>query len=224
MDLVSSSWINWLTAILFGALLAMELVFLPETLYPRNYMLALMPATVVESANTDVEKLDRRSGNAGNGTEVDMKRTRGLFFLNLKPVPGMRHPKPWDSILRFLLTFKYLAVSVAVFTYCFTWYWWMLSIITYIPAAYQQYSPQIQGLLFLGLILGTLFSEIFCSGRLSDFIVAKLARRNNNTRVAEMRLWLAYPAALLSASKFFRMKTNDRPLLIDDSWPHCLGH
>lgn len=200
MTLVSESWINWLTAIFFGALLAMELVFLPETLYPRNYMLARMPATMVESAGADVEKLVRHLGNAA---EVELKRTRGLFFLNLKPVPGMRHPKPWDSILRFVLTFKFLVVTVSVFIYCFAWYWWILSIITFIPAAYAQYSPQIQGLLFLGLILGTLLSEIFCSGRLSDFIVAKLARRNNNIRVAEMRLWLAYPAALLSTGEFF---------------------
>ncbi|KAI9792928.1 MAG: hypothetical protein M1816_001250 [Peltula sp. TS41687] len=196
MDLVSARWINGLTAIFFGVLLAMELVFLPETLYPRNYMLGHMPATMAGSANSDVEKPVRHSVNAA---DVDLRRTRKLGFINLKPVPGMRHPKPWDSILRFLLMFKYLAVSVAVFAYCFTWYWWILSIITSIPAAYAKYSPQIQGLLFLGLILGTLLSEIFCSGRLTDFIVAKLAKRNNNTRVAEMRLWLAYPAALISS-------------------------
>ncbi|KAL9632231.1 MAG: hypothetical protein Q9164_005450 [Protoblastenia rupestris] len=67
------------------------------------------------------------------------------------------------------------------------------------PAAYPTYTPQIQGLLFLGLLLGTLFSEAFCSGRLSDWIASKLAARNYGIRTPEMRLWLAYPAALLSA-------------------------
>ena len=72
-----------------------------------------------------------------------------------------------------------------------------------IPYAYPQYAPKIQGLLFLGLIVGTLISEIFMSGSLSDLIVARLAKKNGGVRVAEMRLWLAYPAALLSASKSF---------------------
>lgn len=54
-------------------------------------------------------------------------------------------------------------------------------------------------LLFIGLIVGTLFSEIFCSGRLSDWIVVKLAYRNAGVKTPEMRLWLVYPATLLAA-------------------------
>lgn len=71
-----------------------------------------------------------------------------------------------------------------------------------IPVAYIQYSPQIQGLLFIGLILGTLFSEVFASGRLSDWLMLKLAKKNGGVKLAEMRLWLAYPAAALSASEY----------------------
>ncbi len=197
MDLVSSAWIAWLTAILFGVLLGLELVFMSETLYPRNLMLSRMPVVVGQAVTVDVEKLDRGSSIA---LDVGLKRTEKLPFLNIKPVPGLRHPKPWDSVIRFILTFKFPVVVIAVFVYCFAWYWWILTIITMIPAAYVQYSPQIQGLLFLGLLLGTLVSEIFCSGRLSDWIVLRLTKKNNNVRVAEMRLWLAYPAALLSAS------------------------
>ena len=51
----------------------------------------------------------------------------------------------------------------------------------------------------MGLIVGTLFSEVFCSGRLSDWLVVKLAKRNGGFKTPEMRLWLAYPAALLTA-------------------------
>lgn len=49
----------------------------------------------------------------------------------------------------------------------------------------------------IGLILGTLVSEIFFSGRLSDWIVLKLAKKNNNVRTPEMRLWLWYPTSVL---------------------------
>lgn len=197
IDLVSSAWIQWFTAILFGFLLLLELAFMSETLYPRTYMLSRMPLSSANAGSTVIEK----PGHARlEASEVDLKRTTKLSFINIKPVPGMRHPKPWDSILRFVLTFKFPIVVIAVGIYCFAWYWWILSIITMLPAAYGSYSPQIQGLLFIGLLLGTLFSEVFCSGRLSDAIVLRLAKKNEGIRTPEMRLWLAYPAALLSAS------------------------
>ena len=194
LSLVSSAWIQWFTAILFAVLLVLELLFMSETLYPRNYMLARMPAT---SSDTDIEKSGPLTASVTDS--ADIARTTRLFFLNVRPVPGMRHPKPWSSVVRFVFTFKYPVVVLSVFIYCYIWYWWILSIITMLPAAYVDYKPQIQGLLFVGLLLGTLFSEIFCSGRLSDFIVAKLAAKNSGIRTPEMRLWLAYPAALLSA-------------------------
>ncbi|KAL1863423.1 hypothetical protein Plec18167_000517 [Paecilomyces lecythidis] len=190
LNVVSAAWINWFNAILFAALLVLELLFMPETLYPRNLMLQRVPLA------TDIEKVAHKQETAEN---VDLSRTKKLFFLNFKPVPGVRHPKPWDSIVRFLLTFRFPVVVIGVLGYCFIWYWWVLSVITMLPAAYVNYSPLIQGLLFLGLLLGTLFSEIFFSGTLSDYIVAKLAKKNNNVRVAEMRLWLAYPAVLITA-------------------------
>lgn len=77
----------------------------------------------------------------------------------------------------------------------------MLSVLTMLPVAYADYSPQTQGLFSLGLIIGTLVAEVAFSGRLSDWIVVKLAKRNNGLKVAEMRLWLAYPATILTAGK-----------------------
>jgi len=81
--------------------------------------------------------------------------------------------------------------------WCFLIYWWFLSILTVLPAAYTDLGPDIQGLLMIGLFLGILISEFFFSGRLSDWIVMKLARRNNNIRTPEMRLWFLYPAIIL---------------------------
>jgi hypothetical protein len=56
-------------------------------------------------------------------------------------------------------------------------------------------------LFFIGLILGTLFSELFCSGRLSDWLVVKLAKKNDGEKSPEMRLWLAYPACVVTAGR-----------------------
>lgn len=70
--------------------------------------------------------------------------------------------------------------------------------ITYLPTAYIECTPDIQGLRFIGLILGTLMCELSCSGGLSDAIVIRLARKNGDVRVPEMRLWLVFPAVVLT--------------------------
>ena len=194
---VSAAWINWFNAILFAALLLLELFFMPETLYPRNLMLRNM-RPIHDVPGQDVEKA---TNSTSGGVAADIPRTKQIFFLNFKPIPGLRHPKPWSSLIRFCLSFRQAPVVIGVLGYCFVWYWWVLSVITMLPVAYAEYTPLIQGLLFIGLLLGTLFSEVFCSGRLSDWIVATLAKKNGGTRVAEMRLWLVYPALLITAGE-----------------------
>lgn len=220
IGLVDQFWIQWLSAIFFAVILVAEIAFMPETLYPRNTMLPKMPFTEGNTPAADIEKVQRRSSVS---TDVAIPRTTSLPFLNVKPVPGMRHPGVWQAATRFVITWKFAAVPLAICIYSFAWYWWILSVITYIPVAYIQYTPNIQGLLFIGLILGTLFSEIFCSGTLSDWIIVKLAKKNDGVKTAEMRLWLAYPAALISASKYNRCISMRRKL-IAHSRSHSLGY
>ncbi|GIJ99781.1 hypothetical protein Aspvir_003784 [Aspergillus viridinutans] len=202
LNVVSAAWINWFNAILFAALLVLELFLMPETLYPRATMLQRMPREGHKPpSSSDIEQspAGEKTGSVAAAAGPAIPRTKELGFFNVRPVPGMRHPKPWDSIVRFVLTFRFPVVVISVIGYCFLWYWWILSVITMVPAAYASYTPLIQGLLFLGLFLGTVTSEICCSGRLSDYIVGRLAKRNGSGRVAEMRLWLAYPAILITA-------------------------
>ncbi|KAF4152129.1 hypothetical protein CNMCM6069_002551 [Aspergillus lentulus] len=202
LNVVSAAWINWFNAILFAALLVLELFLMPETLYPRTTMLQRVPREGHKPpTSSDIEQspVDEKTENMATAAGPAIPRTKELGFFNVKPVPGMRHPKPWDSVVRFVLTFRFPVVAISVIGYCFLWYWWILSVITMVPAAYASYTPLIQGLLFLGLFLGTVTSEICCSGRLSDYLVGRLAKRNGSVRVAEMRLWLAYPAILVTA-------------------------
>ena len=108
----------------------------------------------------------------------------------------MYHPKPWHTVTRFVQMWSYPTIVIAVLGYCFLVYWWLLSLLTMFPVAYPDFAPDIQGLLMIGLILGTVISEVLVSGRLSDWIVIKLAQRNGNIRTPEMRLWLWYPATI----------------------------
>lgn len=65
------------------------------------------------------------------------------------------------------------------------------------PVAYAQYSTQTQGLLWLGLISGTVTIEIVCSGRMLDNLASRLSKSNNDIMTPAIYLWLAHPAALL---------------------------
>jgi MFS family permease len=197
LNIVSAQWIQWFCAILFGVLFILELAFFPETLYPRNHMLTKMPMTSsTDDVVVDLEKVTKQRSDASS---VDLPRTKKLPFVNFRPVPGMTHPKPWDALVRSVLLFKFAPVGIAVGAYCYLWYWWVLSVITMLPAAYIDYTPQIQGLLFIGLLLGTLFAEVFLGGGLSDAICSRLAKRNGGVRIPEMRLWLIYPAGVLTS-------------------------
>ncbi|KAL2865160.1 putative MFS transporter [Aspergillus lucknowensis] len=195
LNLVSAAWINWFNAILFGALLLLELFLMPETLYPRTLMLSRMPKT--SPSGSDMETSNTGPIDTDSALPV---RTKSLRWLNTSPIPGLTTPPLYTTLTRFLSTFALPVVPLAVLGYSFLWYWWVLSVITMIPAAYPEYSPLVQGLLFLGLFVGTVVSEVCCSGRLSDAIVRRMARRNGGVRVAEMRLVLAAPAILLTGA------------------------
>ncbi|KAK1830468.1 major facilitator superfamily domain-containing protein [Podospora conica] len=180
VTLAGHRWIQWVTAILLGVILVAEVAFLPETLYPRRLMAAAA-----------------REKDGGG----EVPRTKAVVRWNVKPLPGMKHPRVWDTLVRFGKTWKFAVVPVAIVVYCFGWYWWVLSVVTLVPVAYAESYPEpnVQGLLYIGLIVGTLISEVFCSGTLSDRIVVRVAKSNNNQKAPEARLWLAYPAILLTA-------------------------
>lgn len=144
IGLVSHTWIQWLCVILFGAILVAEIALLPETLYPRNFMLAQQSAEGAVTM-TDDEKNVGIEGTADMESKDVVLRTKKLAFFNIKPVPALKHPKPWASLLRFLMMFKFVAVPLVTMVFCYGWYWWILTVTTMFPVAYAQYSPQIQG-------------------------------------------------------------------------------
>ena len=140
------TWIQWVCAILLGVLGLVEVAFLPETLYPRNLM-QQRQSHVAVGAHVDDEKTTG-TGSESRADGRELRRTKRLPFFNLKPTPGVHHPKPWEALIRFVKTFKYVVVPMSVMTYCFGWYWWILSVVTLVPVAYEDYSAQSQGYVF----------------------------------------------------------------------------
>jgi MFS family permease len=145
VNIAGYEWIQWLSAILFGVILLAELFFLPKTLYPRHLMLAeTHGAGVTATAQLGDEKSMIADGSAKQ-QGVTLRRTKQLPFASVTPLPGIKHPRLYDTIVRFIKTFKYAVVPISIITYCFGWYWWVLSVATLVPIAYATYSPQIQG-------------------------------------------------------------------------------
>jgi MFS family permease len=144
IGLVSHTWIQWLCVILFGAILVAEIAFLPETLYPRNFMLAQESIGEADAVHDD-EKGASIGGVANTGDKTAITRTKKLAFLNVGSVPALKHPQPWSSLLRFLMMFKFLAVTITTMVFCYGWYWFILAVTAMFPVAYAQYPPQIQG-------------------------------------------------------------------------------
>jgi len=144
VNMAGYSWIQWLSAILLGFILLVKLIFLPETLYPRDLMLSHTKGTMLAAPQ---QPLDDKSTNY-HSTPLGRRyvpRTKGLSMGNIRPLPGIQHPKPYDTLVRFFKTFKLMVVPISVMSYCFGWYWWVLSVVTLVPVAYPTYSPQIQG-------------------------------------------------------------------------------
>ncbi|KIW64825.1 hypothetical protein PV04_09732 [Phialophora macrospora] len=173
---INQWWPQYHVIILYGVLLLLILFALPETLYPREAVVA---------------------SEREHGRLPDFKRTKQIKFWHPIKIPGINHPKPWESMVRFIKTFAYPRIVFSLLPYIFLQYWCVVGFLTMLPAVYFDKKLQIQGALYLGLVVGTVFAEIFCSGKLSDWISGQMAKRNNNKRTPEMRLWLGYPGAIL---------------------------
>ncbi|CAE6411749.1 unnamed protein product [Rhizoctonia solani] len=175
--LASWNFPNWLTVIIFGVLLLIMLIFLPETagypIQPPQYSPQPPPALSQPTLPT-----------------------KALPWLNFRTL--LTRPKPWDSTFHFLRLLAFPNIAITIIFYCWTWYWFILCVITMLPGAYPDYNPQVQGLLFLGFIVGTLISEMLFSGGLSDYLVQRAMQKTNGERVPEKRLLLYFPAAILT--------------------------
>lgn len=139
VDLAGDVWVQWHIAIIFGVLLGLQAFFLPETLYPRDYMSS-------QTQNLS-SPLDQKEGTALGvlpGPTALPRRTKQLPFINVAPVPGLERLSLNRSISELFDVLKHFTVPISIATYCFGWYWWIMCVITMVPTAYTEFSAQIQ--------------------------------------------------------------------------------
>ncbi|EED14835.1 MFS transporter, putative [Talaromyces stipitatus ATCC 10500] len=201
----SGEWVAYHVTILFAVLLAVQYLFLPETLYPR--------AAVLHQEN---QMMDADKTAIAITEPISKKSRLGCFVI--RKAPNVPHPKPWTTTIQFFNLFRYPTIVISVLGYCFLQYWWICGISTLIPDAYINDSPRTQGLLLIGLLVGLLVAEVVCSGNLSDKLMSYLAKRNGGIRVPEMRLWLGYPAAVVSSVGLVLWGVS-----VDEKWHWMVG-
>ena len=160
-------WDYWLGAAVTGVSFIVALFLFPETLFSR-----------------DPEFLAARS--------YERSYSQMLFNIPGNRIPGRRLHA--GDFLNSFYMLKYPSVSFTFWYY--SWSWAFINVLPAITLAaiysseYKFKSGPIGACLGIPLIVGSVLGEM-CSGRLSDYIMLRMAKRNNGVRKPEFRLYLS---------------------------------
>jgi hypothetical protein len=102
----------------------------------------------------------------------------------------------------FLESFRMLKYPSIIFPFWYyTWSWTFINVLPAISLAtiytnfHKMGSGPIGASLGISLIIGTLFGEIF-AGKASDYVMYRMAKRHNDVRKPEYRLYLCTSSAI----------------------------
>lgn len=211
-DSMGWRWIWWWTAIFFGVCIFAFVFLYEETKYDP------VDAGVVPPAAPEILEQLRDRKDAG---DPDVKTTElGVSTTSERLVDRTMPRKPylqrlaifpantdftggWDVLLKhtyqpfvIITTFPAITYSALMYGSILAWFSVIVNVwsIYFILPPYN-FSASGIGLMnlppFIGGIVGSLYG-----GLLNDWLIVKLARRNNGVFEPEMRLWVALPAVL----------------------------
>ena len=165
-------WDYWLGAVSTGVSFVFAIFLFPETLFSRD------PAFL---ANRTRER-----------TYMQM-----LWDFKGNMIPGRRLHA--TDFLQSFYMLKYPSVAFPFWYY--TWGWTFINVMPAISLAtiytkfYHLKSGPIGACLGISLIIGSVLGEFF-AGRASDYVMYRMAKRNNNIRKPEYRLYLSPLSAI----------------------------
>lgn len=160
-------WDFWLPAIITSAVFILALVLLPETLFSRSPDFL----TTRSHERTYSQMLWDFKGNMIPGRNLHMRDFMHSFYM-----------------------LKYPSISLPFWYY--TWAWTFVNVLPAVTLAnlysknYKLKSGPIGLSLGISLIIGGLLGEL-SAGKMSDYIMFRLARRNGGIRKPEHRLYLS---------------------------------
>ncbi|CAI6091727.1 unnamed protein product [Clonostachys chloroleuca] len=199
-------WVFYWPAIFLAFVFVFLLLFMEET----NYNRPVMPSATIQLATQVTEQAaDKKtdlnaesSSQAENGEVHSMPKTFLQKMSLWQPLPGQSMVRHAARSLKFL---SWPVIFYAGFSYGSYLIWFnVLNATSSIILSGDPYNfgASMVGLSYLSCCIGVLVGAIF-SGRLSDWLTIKLARRNNGVMEAEHRLWpfaicvIVVPASLI---------------------------
>ncbi|KAI1635339.1 major facilitator superfamily domain-containing protein [Biscogniauxia mediterranea] len=195
-------------AILFGILLPLVILFVPETAYKRQ--LHEQRSLVTVAADSKSESLEKKSAmdeqrenTSESGTEVEKKDP---WIRSLRLFSGTYTNTPlWKIFLRPLVVFWYPAVLWAFLLYGVTLTWIVVfSVVNAVifTAPPYNFSVSETGLISLSPFILTFIGEV-ASGPLNDWVCLWLAKKNRGVYEPEFRLPPIIISFLIGVAGFF---------------------
>ncbi|KAJ5381619.1 uncharacterized protein N7496_004047 [Penicillium cataractarum] len=196
-------WMWKIVAILVGVNLLFVLCFFEESKYTPTlvgHSATSKPSQFVE----DKEKSDTtaEAQPVSSRVTVDVQRSRKsirqrLAFVTKTDIPILQH-----FYQPLIVLFSFPAVAFAALTYgsILSWFSANVSAGSYflIAEPYNFNAAQI-GLFHLGGFAGTLLATL-TAPPLNDWLIVRLAKRNEGIFEPEMRLWMMFPAAAINSA------------------------
>ncbi|QGA20968.1 hypothetical protein EYB26_008678 [Talaromyces marneffei] len=189
-------WVFYWPAIFLGATFVFLALFMEETNYNRNTVAMSREEPTTGEKSTPAPRITE-------GQQIDNAPKSFVAKMSIVTAnPGQNMFKHALQSLRYL---GWPVIFYAGFSYGSYLIWFNVlnataSII--LSAAPYNFSPSIVGLSYLSCCIGVIIASLI-SGRLSDWLTIKLARRNNGIMEAEHRLWpfsicvIVVPASLI---------------------------
>ncbi|KAK7215766.1 hypothetical protein V2G26_003769 [Clonostachys chloroleuca] len=199
-------WVFYWPAIFLAFVFVFLLLFMEETNYNRPVMpsatIQLTTQVTEQAADMKTDLNAESSSQAENGEVHFMPKTFLQKMSLWQPLPGQSMVRRAARSLKFL---SWPVIFYAGFSYGSYLIWFnVLNATSSIILSGDPYNfgASMVGLSYLSCCIGVLVGAIF-SGRLSDWLTIKLARRNNGVMEAEHRLWpfaicvIVVPASLI---------------------------
>ncbi|KAL3703741.1 hypothetical protein TMatcc_009430 [Talaromyces marneffei ATCC 18224] len=189
-------WVFYWPAIFLGATFVFLALFMEETNYNRNTVAMSREEPTTGEKSTPAPRITE-------GQQID--NAPKSFVAKMSIVTANPDQNMFKHALQSLRYLGWPVIFYAGFSYGSYLIWFNVlnataSII--LSAAPYNFSPSIVGLSYLSCCIGVIIASLI-SGRLSDWLTIKLARRNNGIMEAEHRLWpfsicvIVVPASLI---------------------------
>ncbi|EYE95984.1 putative MFS transporter [Aspergillus ruber CBS 135680] len=185
-------WVFYWPSIFCAVAVVFLFFFMEETNYTRD--LSIEPANSdVEPSTTDLEQVDKEKAPDSSDVPIPGTMYSKKTYVQKLSVLGPQQSRN-NMLRRSYQTLYYLSwpvVFYAGFSYGSYLIWFNVmngtaSII--LGSAPYSFSTAMVGLSYVSCCLGAISGSLF-TGRFSDWLTIKLARRNNGIMEAEQRLW-----------------------------------